>query len=334
MSAADAPLTLTESAAIHWRLLRTGLAPGSGFQSAAEAATAGVGLQAQDLTSVLLGLRARLQSPPALMSDLKQAALDLPDDGSAPELVRFSAMRQTLHLFPTERWQGVARLLDDAVPDTRRQCSGRELEKCRRALVRAGRDGLVAADLASTSARFGLHRLNRSGEAAHLGRAGRGTLYVSHTAIVEQQQPGDAATEEGAAMAREYLHSYGPASEADLRRYFGVRAATSRAWLEEIRAETTAVECGGRRGLLALSADAGAMLALEGQRLPVVVLPMYDSFTMSLGDKSWLVWSPEAMPAIWGVAATVNAVVLVNGKAAATWSHSKDGQTLRRLSRS
>jgi hypothetical protein len=134
------------------------------------------------------------------------------------------------------------------------------------------------------------------------------------------RDPAEAAT----VMVRRYLASFAPATAADVAHFFGARAGSVRAWLERLGPELADVECGDRRGLLALAADLPA-LAGEPPRAarewPLRLLPQWDLQTMTHKDRSWVVPRPADAKRVWRKAGVNAATVIDRGRFVATWSY-------------
>ena len=149
--------------------------------------------------------------------------------------------------------------------------------------------------------------------------------------------------EEGAAQRevfRRFLAAYGPASRAEIARWWGVRPPQAGRVLAGMDDELAEVEVGGSTRYV-LARDVASMKRgreVEGVRL----LPSFDQILVMSAPHSEAIVDPEFKPrilkeriAVWSLPA-----VIVNGRAAATWKLERKAkravvrvEPFRRLSR-
>jgi hypothetical protein len=123
-----------------------------------------------------------------------------------------------------------------------------------------------------------------------------------------------------------------PATPADIGHFFGARIGDVRSWLDALGSKKLVdVECGGRKGLLALKKDTTELKRKAPTRLsewPLRILPMWDAHLMAHANKTWLAPHGADEKRIWKAAAVVKPAVLVRGRIVATWSHKKKKKRL------
>ncbi len=126
-------------------------------------------------------------------------------------------------------------------------------------------------------------------------------------------------------LSLRYLSTYGPATPQDLAYFFNGKVTNARKWLAAIEDDCVAVECGGRKELVALAEDTRELRKKPPAQIskwPVRMLPLWDSLLMGHADKSWTTPVEAERKLIWRKAAYVAAVVLSRGQIVATWKHS------------
>ena len=128
-------------------------------------------------------------------------------------------------------------------------------------------------------------------------------------------------------IARRYLHAYGPATKDDFARWWGghTPGVGKVAWAG-LADELAAVSIEGRR------AD---ILAVDLKRLgrspdasPVRLLPLFDPYLMGHSNRDHL-FDAAYRARVSRTAGWISAVVLVEGRVVATWTHRVMKQTLR-----
>jgi hypothetical protein len=119
-------------------------------------------------------------------------------------------------------------------------------------------------------------------------------------------------------IARRYLRAYGPATKSDFTRWWGTwRGVGSRAWAG-LAGELAPVSVDGQRAdMLAADVDRIESAANEGS---VCLLPSFDPYLMGHSRRDHLV-ATEHRTRVSRAAGWISAVVLVDGRVVATWTH-------------
>lgn len=340
------PLQIREDQALWFRSRRTHLA-GPGAPDLATTARALVGAQAQQLPPALLGLSQRTQGRPTA-DDVQAALRDAPRS-----LVRTWGQRETLHIYdPAAHWPHIvgaktqwATLRGGLLKNDRRGLD-RALARARklgRPVTRGDLVDLVPKSLLTELA----ERAEKSGiPADRLGAsrlvfrlAERGDMLLGDKVDREQgyelresafpdlawpsEPPDDLRS--SAALTRDYLAGFGPASAADVAHFFGGRVSDARTWLDALARDDDLieVECEGRTGLYALAADRRALseeAPTTARDWPVRMLPLWDCHLMAHADKSWTTPDEADRKRVWRKAAYVAATVVARGRIVAVWS--------------
>jgi hypothetical protein len=155
------------------------------------------------------------------------------------------------------------------------------------------------------------------GVLAIVGREARGA------AIFGLPPEAPAMEDPGAALARRFLHGYGPATPRLFAQWTGLGAAHAKA-LWQRAGELAEVDLDGRRSWL-LAEDAGALTgtpAVRGVRLVTGLDPL-----LGARDREVLVPDPDARRRVWRGLANPGAV-LVDGEVAGLWRASRKGSAL------
>lgn len=127
-------------------------------------------------------------------------------------------------------------------------------------------------------------------------------------------------------MARRYLRAYGPANKADFARWWGAWPFVANAAWAGLRSELAPVAVEGvRADLLKSDVDVMRKASLE-QR--VALLPGFDPYLMGYANRDHLFDRAHAAR-VSRTAGWISAVVLVEGRVAATWTHTLANKTLR-----
>jgi hypothetical protein len=127
-------------------------------------------------------------------------------------------------------------------------------------------------------------------------------------------------------LARRYLRAYGPATKSDFTRWWGTWPGVgNRAWAG-LAGEVEVVSIDGRRAhMLASDVERIKMQPSGGS---VQLLPPFDPYVMGHSSRSHIVESANESK-VSRVAGWISAVVLVDGRVAATWTHETAKETLR-----
>ena len=127
-------------------------------------------------------------------------------------------------------------------------------------------------------------------------------------------------------VARRYLRAYGPATKDDFGRWFGAWPGVGKAAWAGLADELVPVSIEGMRmDMLAVDLK---HLAKEAHRSSVRLLPCFDPYLMGHNSRDHL-FEPKYRPRVSRTAGWISAVVLVDGRVAATWTHTFVKHALR-----
>lgn len=123
-------------------------------------------------------------------------------------------------------------------------------------------------------------------------------------------------------LIRRYLRGHAPASARDIRAWIGEYAKTITPALERLMPELVPVTIEGQKGTYFIHQDDLPVLDALPDAPPVKLLPKFDALVLAHrgSDKSRLV-DPTLYSRIYGKAAQVEAVVLLDGEIVATWRY-------------
>ena len=330
-----------------WFRARRGHLAGPGAESAAAAAGAIIGAQAQQLPPSLHALSMRTAGRPTA-ADLKAQLLEAPR-----RLVRIWGQRETLHLYDPQDWATVVAardqwgsggrggpmptkaMLDKAlkVVEAKGQAATRSdlITAAPASYVKAVKERAAMAGIDPKRLAAGrlIWRLALRGDLCLAGSTGKEQSYAArkawHPELNWPSRP-PSAFEAATALAQRYLATYGPATPKDVAHFFHARVTDARKWLAEFESDLVAVRCRDRKDLVALKDDVDDLAAKPPagpKDWPVRLLPLYDTLLMAHADKSWTVPLETERTLIWRKAAYVAAIVLDRGRAVATWSQRK-----------
>jgi hypothetical protein len=128
-------------------------------------------------------------------------------------------------------------------------------------------------------------------------------------------------------LLRRYLRAFGPATLNDYAIWIGLYVRDARQIWSRLAPELTVVDVEGQKGWL-LESDAHELEGSGPDGPHVRLLPYFDSFI--LGHKSHRNIVDEANhKKVYRNQGWVSPVVLVDGRAAGTWSHASDKNLLR-----
>lgn len=294
------------------RLRSQRLAPGSGAATPAEAARAVLGIQAQELRAAGLAIRARV--PGARPADLAGAGL-----------VRTWTVRGTVHLVAADDLPWIDALTG---PRNRRRFDALMTKRGNLGIAEAIRPAAleILADGPITRAAL-IERLDARG-LPPLGPRSVNVLMPWLAATGEvvggadgtfavADPPAPVAGEEAlATLGRRYLAGYGPAGPEDLARWSGLPITVCR---RALAAVDDAIDGGG--GLLVLPAPDPPLAP------PVLILGAFDTAMLGWRSREPIVAASDDHRLLPG-GGVVRPVVLVRGRAAATWK--LDGSGARR----
>ena len=127
-------------------------------------------------------------------------------------------------------------------------------------------------------------------------------------------------------LARRYLRAFGPATAADFALWSGMTLTEARAiWARE-RVDFAPVSVEGWSAEI-LRDDLDALVQAVCEPSHVRLLPYFDTFLLGHKEREHLV-ERENQPRITRPQGWIAPVVLVNGRAVATWEHAREGNTL------
>ena len=334
-------IEVTEDQVLYFRARRGHLA-GPGAANAVAAARAIVGAQWQQLPPSLLALSMRTKGRPTA-ARLKKDIL------ASRTLVRTWGQRDTLHVYDPADWAHVVAAraqwmhgarggpmpaeatLDKALkvmkaapgPVTRTDLLGVAPSSYVRAV--GERAGSASMDAERFAAARLIWRLAKRGDACVAEKVGAQQTYATRSAwFPKLKWPKVPALVAAAALTQAYLAVYGAATATDVAHFFGARVSNAKLWLAELDGELTAVRCGDRKGLLALTRDIPDLTVKPptvATKWPLRLLPLWESMLMGHADKTWTVPAEADRKQVWRKAAFVAAVVVARGRVVATWTH-------------
>jgi len=133
----------------------------------------------------------------------------------------------------------------------------------------------------------------------------------------------DAALSE---LARRYLRAYGPATKSDFTRWWGTWPGVgNRAWAG-LAGDVELVSIDGQRAYM-LGTDV-ARIKQQPSGGSVQLLPPFDPYVMGHSSRNHIVEAANESK-VSRVAGWISAVVLIDGRVAATWTHETARETLR-----
>ena len=296
------------------RLRGQRLAPGAGATSVAEAARSVIGIQAQDLRAAGLAIRARV--PDATPSDLAEA-----------DLVRTWTVRGTAHLLAADDLGWIDTLTG---PRNHRRFDTLMRKRSNLETAEAIRPAALEILASGPMTRAVLiERLDAAGLPS-LGPYSINVLmpWLAATGEVRGLADGRFARtdpappldedEALAILGDRYLAGYGPAGSEDLARWSGLPVTACRRALDA----AAAVPAGD--GLLAHAAEPAA----TPDPAPVQMLGAFDTALLGWRDRALLV-DPAVEKRVVPGGGIIRAVVLVEGRAAATWKVEGSGRRRR-----
>lgn len=139
-----------------------------------------------------------------------------------------------------------------------------------------------------------------------------------------QDMPGEQAE---AALLRRYLHAFAPATAEDFALWSGMTLTEARSLWRRAQPERAEVQVEGWRAEV-LHEDLNALVQ-AGLEQPVIrLLPYFDTFLLGHKNREHLAAS-EFLPKIYRAQGWIAPVVLVDGRAAATWEYQRNGRSLQ-----
>ncbi len=119
-------------------------------------------------------------------------------------------------------------------------------------------------------------------------------------------------------IMRAYFDVYGPATLADFKHWLGKTTPEVNEAFGRIKGDYLQAN-----GKLLLAHKDLALLESAGD-IPLIITGKFDPICLSYQDKSWLI-DQEHSSKVWGKAGIVEAVILIDGRIAATWRRDKQG---------
>jgi Winged helix DNA-binding domain len=119
-------------------------------------------------------------------------------------------------------------------------------------------------------------------------------------------------------VARRYLRAYGPATKNDFARWFGTWSGVGNAAWAGLAEELAPVSIEGRRADL-LAADL-TRISTDSLEHSVRLLPNFDPYLLGHANRDHL-FASEHRSRVSRTAGWISAVVLVDGRVVATWTH-------------
>jgi hypothetical protein len=126
-------------------------------------------------------------------------------------------------------------------------------------------------------------------------------------------------------VARRYLRAYGPATQNDFARWWGTWSGVGNAGWAGLAKERVTVSIEGRRADL-LAADLDRISA-DAPEPAVRLLPNFDPYLLGHVNRDHL-FASEHRARVSRTAGWISAVVLVDGRVVATWTHVAAKRTL------
>jgi Winged helix DNA-binding domain len=331
-AAKPAAVTLPASKVAAWRLVRQRLA-GNPARDPQAVARDLVGVQAQVLSSAALSIAIRstvsVEGTPKALAERR--------------LIRSWGMRGTLHVFdgddfPTfiaalrlkEPWRrpawlryfgmterqmeegidAVGEILDDGVPRTRAQLADDMDEHFGRAV----------GELVRGSWGTFLKQAANKGYASQAWTDDSSVAFVRPDRWLPRWRTED-PDEAHRTLVLRYLAVYGPASPAEVNRWWGVTGGGLKAVIRELGDELTEVEVDGERGLIRRADLVEIEATATARKAEVVLLGPFDPLTVGAGLRSHLI-PAEHLQRVSRTAGWISPVVLVDGRVAGVWASS------------
>ena len=292
-------------------------------------------VQAQDTFAESLALRVRAEGVTA--SDVEEARAE------ERSVVRTWAMRGTLHLLPSEDVRWILRLVGPTmVRKFRRrhqelgltpQVYDRAVEVMREALGEHG--ALTRRQIAEQWAE---HRLPSEGQAVPhlLCRASLEGLIcfgstvggrTTHVLLDNWLGDGAEVADPGAELARRYVAAYAPTTPEDYGMWSGLPVKEVRSAFESIRDELLKVVVDGT-SMWMPDTHAGLLdEAMSGESPAIKMLGGFDPYLLGYRTRELGV-GPELLKRVHPGGGIIRPIILIDGRAVATWARKRTGQKL------
>jgi hypothetical protein len=242
------------------------------------------------------------------------AALRLKEPWRRPAWLRYFAMTER----QMERGiEAVGEILDDGVPRTRAQLAD-DMDT---------RFGKAVGELVRGSWGTFLKQAANKGYASQAWTDDSSVAFVRPDRWLPRWRTED-ADEAHRAIVLRYLAAYGPASSAEVNRWWGVTGGGLKSVINELGDQLTEVEVDGERGLLR-TVDLPEIEAVATTRdRGVVLLGPFDPLIGGAGLRNRLI-PAEHLARVSRTAGWISPVVLIDGRAAGVWTSTRDGERLR-----
>jgi hypothetical protein len=126
-------------------------------------------------------------------------------------------------------------------------------------------------------------------------------------------------------LAHRYLRAYGPATPKDFTRWWGTWAGVGKSAWTGLAKDLVSVSIEGQRADM-LASDLGRIEAMSGE--PTVrLLPPFDPYLMGYSTRDHL-FAAEHSSRVSRTAGWISAVVMIDGRVVATWTHATAKKTL------
>jgi hypothetical protein len=338
--------------ALAWRVARQLLAEPAG--SPVEAARQVAGVQAQVMSAAELAIGIRTGAPPPVT----RSAL-----WQERTLVKTWAMRGTLHLFAADELPAWVAALRQKEAETRRTKGWEDYHGVTVAQLAAiteavggilGREPMTRAELAEAVAQatrdpalgqavqtgFGgtiLKSAAANGDLCFGPDRGRNVTFVEPRTWLRRGWAEPDPAHAAGLVVRRFFDAYGPATGADLARWWGVPPAQGRRMLRPLLGELVRIELGDDPAPARPTATTAWMTGPEAARLAdtpplrghVRLVPAFDPYVLAPHGHRRHAW-PEGLHArISRPAGWISPALVVDGRVAGVWSHTPSGGRVR-----
>lgn len=325
--------------ALAWRVRQQLLA--DVLPDVVEVARAVAGVQAQVTSSSEQGIWLRSGLPPAVARDAlwKQRSM-----------VKTWAMRGTLHWLPADEYPMWVAALRDKERNLKRGAAWERYHGMSEAQLLLITDAVghvigkapmtreelavAAGEASGDPALAGAVRASFGGTVLKTAAAegllcfgpdrGRNVTFVDPKAWLEGEWHEPAAGDAKAAVVSRFLRAYGPATTADLARWWGVPPADGKRLLKLVAGEVEEVDVEGEPGYM-LATEADAMAASAPLRRHVRLLPAFDTYVLAPHSHRPHAWPPGHHDRISRAAGWITPTVLVDGRVVGVWDPVRRG---------
>jgi hypothetical protein len=128
-------------------------------------------------------------------------------------------------------------------------------------------------------------------------------------------------------LLRTYLQAFGPATNADFALWSGITLTDARQVWARVQRELASVHVEGWEAAV-LRKDLKELVQAEFEHPLVNLLPYFDSFLLGHREREHLA-AAEHRPKIYRAQGWISPVVLVDGRVAAVWEHTRERDHLR-----